>query len=271
MTDNSTTSLIVSAVEHWPKLSAILSLLVVLRPLIKGICTALDNYAKNNFSQSEYAAVVHFEHSKFFRAVAWWLETLTSVNLASIHGAAMAAANATPEDKSPRSNSGGGTPLMCMLGLSIPCIGLLLLAVGCMTTTTVTSSTNAVGVVTKQTNVLVTVNAANLALDCAAIQTLTGLTVSVTLFKDPSAKVALQDISTAITGIIAGANTNSVSQLAALFGSQTNAAVLANLAPVVSSASSLEQSLLKKYGAVVGAQIGLAIITAVGNGITAGL
>jgi hypothetical protein len=138
-------------------------------------------------------------------------------------------------------------------------------------TTTVTQSTNSAGAVTSATNVVVTVNQANLALDCAGIQAATGIAVSLTLQKDPAAKPEIQNIQTALSGILNGAGTNSVNQIATLIGSSKNAAVVANLTPVVNSMSSLEQSMIAKYGAAVGGQFGLAIATAISNGINSGL
>jgi hypothetical protein len=44
-----------------------------------------------------------------------------------------------------------------------------------------------------------------------------------------------------------------------------------NLTPVVNQMSSLEQSLVAKYGATVGGQITIAILNALNNGIAQGL
>jgi hypothetical protein len=144
---------------------------------------------------------------------------------------------------------------------------------GCMTSkqSTVTEATNSAGVISYQTNVVTVVNQANLDLDCAGIQAATGLAVSMALQKDPAAKPALVNIQTALSGILQGANTNSVKQIATLIGSSTNPAVAANLTPLVSTMSTLEQSLIQKYGASTGGQIGLAIATAISNGINSGL
>jgi hypothetical protein len=151
------------------------------------------------------------------------------------------------------------------------------LIAGCMTskTTTVTpAATNTVNGVTTTnftTNVVVTVNQATLALDCAGIQAAAGLAVSLTVQKDPAAKPILQNIQTTITGVLNGAGANSVSQIAGLFGGSGNAAVVQNLTPVVNQMSSLEQSLVAKYGATVGGQITIAILNALNNGIAQGL
>jgi hypothetical protein len=147
---------------------------------------------------------------------------------------------------------------------------------GCLTdkTSSVTATTNTqFGVTTTNyaTNTVVTVNSNALALDCAGIQSLTGLGVSVAIQEDPKAKQIIQNIQTALSGVLNGAGTNTVLQIQSLIGSSGNAAVTSNLAPVVNSLSSLEQTLVKKYGATVGGQIGLALATAVNVGITAGL
>ena len=156
--------------------------------------------------------------------------------------------------------------VLCVLALAA------MLPTGCMTSkqSTVTESTNSAGFVSYQTNDVTVVNQANLALDCAGIQAAMGLAVSMTLQKDPGAKPEIQNIQTALTGILNGANTNSVKQIATLIGSSTNAVVAANLTPLVVTMSTLEQSLIQKYRATTGGQIGLAIATAINNGIASG-
>lgn len=144
---------------------------------------------------------------------------------------------------------------------------------GCVTTktTTVTAGTNSAGLATLTTNVVVTVNQANLALDCAGIQAATGLTVAEVLQKDPTARPVIVDVQTGLNGILNGATPATTAQAEALITKSNNAAVTAQLTPIINNMSSLEQSLIKKYGAGVGGQIAVAVTTAVLNGINAGL
>lgn len=155
----------------------------------------------------------------------------------------------------------------------ISSIGLALILCGCATTktTSVTSSTNALGQTIQTTNVVVAVNQANLALDCAGIQAATGLAVSIALQQDPSARADVLNVQATLNGILKGADSNSVAQITSLLKSSGNAAVTRNLAPLVSQASSLEQSLVAKYGTTVGGQIALAVANAINAGITSGL
>lgn len=80
----------------------------------------------------------------------------------------------------------------------------------------------------------------------------------------------LKNVSLALSGVLNGASTNSAAQLLAVIG-QNNPVIAANIGPVVTQASDLEQKLLKKYGSGVAGQIAVAIVTAFNNGLTAGL
>ena len=152
------------------------------------------------------------------------------------------------------------------------CAGLLALAgciSGCMTTKTpvVTPGVNG-GPPT--TNIVVTVNQANLAMDCAGIQAATTIAVS-EVASNQQAVAILTDFNLVLSGIINGANSNSVPQVMALLGKNGNAAIQQEITPLVAAASQLEQQLLNKYGATVSGQITIAIAKAVSNGIAVGL
>lgn len=162
----------------------------------------------------------------------------------------------------------------------IPTLGVIIgvgfIIAGCMTsktsTVTGTSTTNAAGVVTTiyATNTVTTVNQANLDIDALGLQSIVSIAVTVTVQKDPGALQPIKDIQAALTGIINGANTNSVTQILAVAG-QNNAALQAEIAPLVTQASAFEQNLIVKYGTQVGGQISLAMAKAALAGIGVGL
>lgn len=142
---------------------------------------------------------------------------------------------------------------------------------GCATTktTTITQTTNTAGAVVDTTNVVTSVNQAILAVDCAGVQSGVQLAVAFAVGKDPSAIPVLQNIQTALSGILNGASSGSVTQIATLLKSQSNTNLVTALGPVVNGLSSLEQNLLQKYGSTVSGEITVAVATAISKGITA--
>jgi len=150
------------------------------------------------------------------------------------------------------------------------------LITGCLTskTTTVTpGSTNSLGVVTSPvTNTVTTVNTVNLTLDASVLQAVTATAVSIAIQKDPAAAPILQNVATALGGILNGASTNTTAQVIALLGSNNNnAAIATELGPLINIVSAEEQTLLSKYGLTVSGQITLAIAKAVDSGFIVGL
>jgi len=161
--------------------------------------------------------------------------------------------------------------------LSLLAVGLCLAAVcmtGCLTnkSTTVTpASTNAItgAVSPSTTNTVTTVNQANLDIECAALQLVGTPALIYALEKSPAARPIAVDVQTALQGALNGANTNVVDQINGLVGG--DAALQASILPLIQAASSLEQSLLAKYGTAVGVQISEAILRADLNVVTAAL
>lgn len=137
--------------------------------------------------------------------------------------------------------------------------------VGCATRT-VTSTTPA-GVVTHT----VEVNTNNLALDCTGVQALTMVATIAVTVQDPSAEPELRMAQVSLTAALKGADSNTVAMATAALGNSTNAVMKAQMGKIIGSMSSLEQSLLAKYGPTVAEQILLAIAGAVCDGMTAGL
>jgi hypothetical protein len=146
---------------------------------------------------------------------------------------------------------------------------------GCLTsrTTTVTPGTvNADGTTNAAvTNTVVTVNEANLAIDCSILTTTTSLAVSLAAQDDPKVVPALKQAQIALDGVLNGANPNTTTQILNALGGKLNPTAAGNITGIVSSASSLEQNLLKKYGASVAGEITLAIARAIDDGLTQGL
>jgi hypothetical protein len=145
---------------------------------------------------------------------------------------------------------------------------------GCLTNKTPVitgpSTNSATGVITgPTTNEVTTVNEANLTLDASVLQLVGTPALIYALEKDPSARPIVLDIQVALTGAINGANTNVVSEINRLVGGDT--ALQASILPLIQGASSLEQSLLAKYGSVAGVQITQAILTADLNIVNAAL
>lgn len=159
---------------------------------------------------------------------------------------------------------------------SLALCGAVLALTGCLTskksTVKETQTTNASGVVstTFATNSVITVNQAALDLEAGVLQGVTSLAVTITLQKDPAALEPIQDAQTALSGLINGATTNSISQIMEVAGAK-NATLQTELAPLVQQASELEQQLIGKYGATIAGEISLAQAKALNLGITAAL
>ncbi|MEN6533327.1 MAG: hypothetical protein ABFD89_06665 [Bryobacteraceae bacterium] len=143
-------------------------------------------------------------------------------------------------------------------------IGALALC-GCMTSKTTTVTPGGV------TNTVVTVNQANLALDCGVIQGITAGAVSVIVAKEPSSVPILKDAALSLDAALNGANTNTTAKVLTLLGENNNPVLAAEVTSLLGTVSSLEQQLLVKYGQKVGGQITLAITRAIYGGIEIGL
>jgi len=153
-------------------------------------------------------------------------------------------------------------------------VGLAAMA-GCVTDSkqvVTPASTNAQGVVTgPETNTVVTVNTNNLALDCAGVQIIAmGATMAVTI-QDPSAEPELRIAQVSLTSALEGANPDTTALVIASLGQSTNVVMQAQMGKILGSVSSLNQTLLAKYGPTVAGQITLALATAACDGMTAGL
>ena len=153
---------------------------------------------------------------------------------------------------------------------------VIVAATGCMTSkiSTITpAATNTVtGVVFPAvTNTVTSVNTNNLMLDASVLQGLTAIAVSEAVQRDPSCVQPLKDAQTALDGILNGANTNTTTQVVALLGSGSNPVLVSEISPLIGTLSSLEQTLLNKYGSGVSGQISIALTRAVLAGITVGL
>jgi len=151
------------------------------------------------------------------------------------------------------------------------CVGIT----ACMTSKVVSvtpGGTNAQGgVFSPVTNTVTIVDTNNLALDCLGIQGLVaGATVGARMAAT-NAIPALQDAQTALGGLLDGANAGSVQQILEALGKSDDASLASAFAPIVTTASTIEQALLAKYGTTVAGQISIAITRAVYNGISLGL
>lgn len=147
---------------------------------------------------------------------------------------------------------------------------------GCMTSKTTTVTPGGTNSVTGAgylpvTNTVVTVNQANLTLDCGVLQGITAGAVSVVVAKEPGSIPALKDAAVALDGILNGANTNTTAQVIGLLGGNANPVLNTEVTSLLSTVSALEQQLLAKYGPMVGGQIALAITRAVSEGLVTGL
>jgi hypothetical protein len=119
------------------------------------------------------------------------------------------------------------------------------------------------------TNIVTTVNQANLALDCAALQLVGTPAVTYALTKDPAVRPILVDIQTAVNGALHGADTNVVATVEGFLGK--NQALDDQLTPLIKAASDLRAQLLLKYGSNNGVIIASAILQADLNILNAAL
>ena len=161
---------------------------------------------------------------------------------------------------SPPSKPASGTITSLLL------CGLLALgSVGCMTSKVITTSPT--GVVT--TNTIVNTN--NLQLDCMLIEGAAAFGVDEAIQQDPTLREPLQATQTALDGVLYGINPATSNQCLELLGAGNNPVIAAQVTPLIGMASSLEQTLLAKYGGGVGAQITIAITRAIDAGFVKGL
>ena len=149
-------------------------------------------------------------------------------------------------------------PLFAALAL------LVAVTTGCLTSRTQTVSGGV-------TNTIVTVNAANLALDSAGIEAVTSIAVSTVVAKDPSVIPALKNAKTVLDGILNGSSPQTTAQVLAMLQAQNNASLSNEITSLVSSVSTLEQNLLAKYGESVAGQISVALTKAISAGLAVGL
>ena len=159
-----------------------------------------------------------------------------------------------------------------ILGVAVGTIGLILISQGCVTSKTAMVTGDAT--TGFSTNIVVTVNTNNLALDCAGIQVVTAVGVNAALnasHNDPGVINALKNAQVALGGILNGTNPQTTSQVVALLNAQGNPALTQQVTQLVQSLSAVEQNLLAKYGATVAGQISVAITQAVYSGLTVGL
>jgi hypothetical protein len=155
------------------------------------------------------------------------------------------------------------------IGLSL---GAMLI-VGCATSKVVTpvvtvNPTNGVTTTNYVTNTVV--NPATVAIDSAVLQLAFTAGIPYVLKADPALRVPLQDVNLVLVGVLNGGTTNSVAQLLSATG-QTNAALAAQLTPLIAQVSTWEQAELAKFGSNTYGQIVIPEAKAVSAGITAGL
>lgn len=157
-------------------------------------------------------------------------------------------------------------------------LGIMAFQPGCATKTVTSQvvSTNSSGVVSTNSVTNTTVNQTVLGIDELMLQgTATGAVI-IAYQKDKASLPVMQNLSTALTGIINGSNPNSVSQIMAAAG-QTNAALGQAMAPLITTVSGLEQGLIAKglnsTNTAVASRMAVAqgLATAVNTGITIGL
>jgi hypothetical protein len=124
---------------------------------------------------------------------------------------------------------------------------------GCVTksTTSITTSTNAAGVVTTSTNVAVTVNQANLSLDCAGLQLVGTPALTYALQQDPGIRPILVQIQGALN-LAVNSNATNVSATIQTYLGQ-NQSLDAQLTPLVNAAINLKAQLIAKYTTGAGA------------------
>ena len=175
------------------------------------------------------------------------------------------AAATVPDSTAAAKPAGGLTSGATLATLAVLAVVALALSLsGCMTDTH--------QVVTPQgTNTVVTVNTNNLILDCAGIQIIAmGATMAV-VDQDNPAEPELRAAQLSLGAALKGADPNTVGQVMASLGQSTNPVMVAQMGKIAGGVSSMEQSLLAKYGPTVGGQIGLGIAQAVYDGMTSGL
>ena len=154
--------------------------------------------------------------------------------------------------------------------LAVGAVGML--STGCVTSKVVTpASTNALTgvVIGATTNTIVNTN--NLLIDASVFQGVVATAVSVVVQKDTNAIPILKDAQMALDGILNGANTNTVGNIIAVLGKNSNPTIASEVGPLVATFSALEQNLIAKYGTSVGGQITLALTKAGLAGLTVGL
>jgi hypothetical protein len=154
------------------------------------------------------------------------------------------------------------------LSLTIVLAAVAMAFTGCLLSKTTTVTPGGTGFA-PITNTVVTVNQANLALDCAALQLVGTPAVTYALQKNPSVRPILVDIQTALNGALNGADTNVVATIEGFVGNDP--ALDDQLTPLIQAASDLRGQLLAKYGDKAGVQISTAILKADLNIVTAAL
>lgn len=140
-----------------------------------------------------------------------------------------------------------------------------LLIAGCVTSKVQTPGPNGTTITTT------VVNTNNLNLDAAVLQGATAISVSLLVQKDPSTIQPLKNAHVALDGILNGANQMTTQEVLTMLKASGNPQLSAEVTSLVQTASSLEQTLLAKYGAEVGGQIAVAVTRAVDAGLIIGL
>lgn len=159
--------------------------------------------------------------------------------------------------------------IMQMMWLICVVCFLIAALTGCLTSKTQTVTTNPNG--TFSTNTVTTVNQANLALDSAGLQSLTSISVSLLVNKDPGLVAPLRDAQTALDGILNGSNPQSEAQVVAMLNAKGDKDLTTEITQLQQAVSQLEQDLLKKYGATVAGEVSVALTRAVERGLRVGL
>ena len=121
------------------------------------------------------------------------------------------------------------------------------------------------------TNVVTTVNEANLALDSAGLQSLTAIGASLLLQNNEGLRQPLQNADTALDGILNGTNPQTLAQVIAMLKAQNNPQLTAEITSIQAAVSQLEQDELKKWGATPAGEITVALTRAVERGLRVAL
>ena len=163
--------------------------------------------------------------------------------------------------------------ILAFAAVLVTIIGSSLMTTGCATskqvsTNVVVNPVTGVSVTNVTTNVVV--NTAVVDLEATGLQLAFTTITPYIVGADPSLKVPLQDVVTALQGVLTGATTNSVSQILTLAG-QNNPALATQLTPIIAKVSAWEQAELQKYGATAYGEVVIPEATAVANGLAAGL